>query len=85
MKNILIIEMSHIMNFHSENTTLENLTLGDINIGLHTISLLHLFIIYDTMNDKFRVIKSRNPDYHNKIFKHINKLDVIIEKIKDVF
>ena len=64
MKNILIIEMGHITNFHSGNPTLENLGLGDMVISYHTISLLHLFIVTDKINDKFRVMKSLNSKYH---------------------
>ena len=83
MKNIMIMEMNHILNKHSDNPTLESIEYEDFQITFHIIGLLHVFIVVDTENDRYRVMKSRNIKFHDKIFYGIEKMKTNLNDIEE--
>ena len=76
MKDLLVVEKSEVINERvTLNTPLRDLTLGDLKLTFTEIAQLNFFIITDTPNDEYLMMKSRfNFREHNKIFKGISTL-----------
>lgn len=59
MKSILIMEVGRISNTYGRGKAFEDLEISDFIIPFSIIASLDVFIITDTYNDKFRIMKIR--------------------------